>query len=74
MLSYSEVVSGRENGCLESIFVHMTLCVDIDVPSGAAMIREGGNQKGTVVSCLILLSTLSGRRVEVAPVGTKLEH
>ena len=70
MLSYSEVVSGRENGSLESIFVHMTLCVNIDVPSGATMIREGGNQKGTVVSSLILLSTLSCRGVEVAPVGT----
>ena len=70
MLSYSEVVSGRENGSLEGIFVQMTLCVDIDVPCGAAVILEGGNQKGTVVSCLILLSTLGGRRVEVAPVGT----
>jgi len=69
MLSYSEVVSGRENRCLESIFFHMTLCIDIDVPSGATVIREGGNQKGTVVSCLILLSTLGGRGVEVAPVG-----
>ena len=52
----------------------MTLCVDIDVPCGAAVILEGGNQKGTVVSRLILLTTLGSRGVEVAPVSTKLEH
>lgn len=67
--SSSEEVSGIENGSLESIFVHMTLCVDIDVPRGATVIREGCNQKGTVVRCLILLTTLGGRGVIVAPVG-----
>lgn len=74
MYSYSEVVSGRENGVLESVFVDMTLCVGINIFHGATMIIEGDDQKRTVVSRLRLLTTLGGRGVEVAPVGTKLEN